>query len=370
MDPSPPPQDRLTRTLEREVIRRKRLTAALILASCAATALSVVTLRERQQLRRSTAELDSCDRACREAAPTVPAAGFFVPARALPAPQPVPDLLGTPLEVLCPDGDIRSTTLDAATVPGAVHLANLWQLSCPGCLREFPLLARALERTRGVRFLPIDDPGIHVPAVDYRTAQSRHGMPPPSLSLIDRGPDGARMLPATAPWVEGNPVVYPFTFVLDCEKKLRWWKLGALAEPEADALAALLVDLQRADSCRPDAPPATVCRERRPVLGRRDPIKRERLTETTSPPTDESPPPLLESTPAGQPDESTQPAAPPASNPTTDPPSEPPAPAPKPEPPRSYPSREACQLECRAERHTCQIAAQGHYRCAPPPDTN
>lgn len=366
MDPSPPPQDRLTRTLEREVVHRKRLTAALVLASCAVTLVSVVTLRSRKQLQRDTAELAACELTCVEAPAVGAAAGFFVPARTLPVEQPVDDLLDAPLEVLCPEGDIRGTTLDGAAVAGAVHLVNLWQLSCPGCLREFPLLGRALERADGVRFLPVDDSGIRVPVGDYRTAQSRHDMPGPDLALIDRGPDGARLLPAVAPLVGDNPVVYPFTFVLDCEKKLRWWKLGALAESEVDALSALLVHLRTDDACRADAPRPTVCRERRPAVGRRELQRREKTPDPAPPPAAPDVPPST-STSSEEPDDASQHLS--TSDAAAEPPLDPSAPLldPAPEPPRSYRTREACQLYCLAERHTCQIASEGHYLCAPPP---
>jgi hypothetical protein len=356
MVPSTPPEDRLAQTLQREVVRRKRTTAALVLASCAVTVVSAVTFRERQAVQRASAELAACERACMGPAPDRSGAGFHVPARTLPAPQAIPDILAVPLEVSCDGGDVRDATLGLAAAPGVVHLVNLWQLSCPGCIREFPLLARALDRAgRGVRFLPVDDPGIRPPASDYAVARARHGMPAPGLALIDRGLDGARLLPALGPLLAGTPPVYPLSFVLDCDEQLRWWKVGALDEAEADALADLLVRLRDESACRPDVPPPDVCRDpTRARVVRRD-HKRERVAET----------PLDVPVPV-PPD--TVPVEPAPSLPAAEP-AEPAEPPPRPEPPRLYLSRDACQAECRAERHTCQIAPHGAYQCAPPPDT-
>jgi hypothetical protein len=361
MVPSSPPEDRLAQTLQREVVRRKRLTAALVLASCAVTVVSAVTFRERQALQRATAELAACERACLDAAPDPGGAGFHVPARVLAEPRAIPDILAVPLEVACDGGDVRDATLDLAAAPGVVHLVNLWQLSCKGCIRELPLLARALDRAGGAaRFLPVDDPGIRPPASDYAIARARHGMPAPTLALIDRGLDGARLLPAFGPLLAGTPSVYPLSFVLDCERKLRWWKVGALDDAEADALADLLVRLGSEAVCRPDVPQPDVCRDpARARVVRRDRVKRERPLET--PPLAPPEPPLPDAVPV-EPDPPE-----PAPEPVEPPPQ--PTPAPRPEPPRLYPSREACQAECRAERHTCQIAPRGAYQCAPPPDT-
>lgn len=302
--------DRLAQTLQREVVRRKRLTAVLVLASCAATALSAVTFRERQQFRRLAAEQTACERACREAPRDAGSPAFFVPARTLDLPLDIPAVLDVQLAALCPGGDIRDTTLAEAAVQGAVHLVNLWQLPCNGCIKEFPLLARALAAAGHVRFLPVDDPSIRVPAGDYRTAQTQHGMPPPTLPLIDRGPDGARLLPAVTPWVADNHVVYPFSFVLDCRQRLRWWKLGALGEAEADALADLLTDIGRDRACSPDSALPAVCD--RPLRDRAiHHDRRDRIREIVSP-TDDSPAPTSDvpETPAPPPADDLPPQTP------------------------------------------------------------
>ncbi|MDC0669260.1 TlpA family protein disulfide reductase [Nannocystis radixulma] len=371
MSPPDVPEERLAQILQREVVRRKRITAALVLASCAVTIAGAVTWRERQTLRRAALELAACERTCGLDRRPAEAASFFVPAQTLAAPLAVPDVMSAPLEVLCPDGDIRETTLARAAVTGAVHLVNLWQISCPSCKREFPLLGRALERAGGaVRFLPIDGPSIRPPDDDYHVARSKHGMPAPTLALLERGQD-AQLFPALRPLVEGvplaagQPMVYPFSFVLDCDARVRWWKLGAVDDREVDVLADLLVDLRSEAACRDDAPLPTACRDSRRSTGRPRP-RLDRSGAMVSPRLDE-PEPLVDHVPV--PDRTAPAVEAPGPKPESSPP--PPAsPRAEPDAQRLFPSRIACKEHCRQPGLACQIAERGMYACAPPPAAN
>jgi hypothetical protein len=356
--------DRLADLVRRDVVRRQRITAVLVLASCAVTVVSAVTWRERQLLRRAGAQLATCERRCDEVRPVL-APRITYPAH-FPDPAPLvgPTLLDVPLEVLCPAGDLRETTLDDATTPGAPHLVNLWQLSCRMCKQEFPLFERALAAGEGAphtRFLPIDDVALGHPASDYTTARASHGMPTPSLALVDRGPDGGLLLPALQSFARDialpggtDHLVYPLSFVLDCDRRLRWWKVGGVSDAEADELAALLDTLRDEPTCRPDAPPPSVCVDPRRA---RKPRRVVRTGETRQPDTvdaisDPSPPP--EPTPA-----------PPEPAPR--------APAPPPTRPaqpaltgRTFTTRKLCEDAGCARPKVCAAADGGLFACTQP----
>ena len=346
----------------RGAVRRQRITAVLILASCAVTVLSAVTWRERQALRARTGKLVACARDCDRTRPEP--APHPIPAH-FPEPAPLvgPTILEFPLEVVCPGDDIRDTTLGEATSPGVPHLVNLWQLSCTTCLAEFPLLQRALA-AGDTRFLPIDILAAGHPTLDYRAAQARHGMPTPTLELVDRDQDDGLLgsleqfahdiaLPAAA------YRILPLSFVLDCDDRLRWWKIGGLGPAEADQLATLLGTLRGEPSCRPDVAPPSVCDGPKPPRKPRRQIRRQiRLADVPDSVPDVAPPPVLD--PAPEPTPAPEPAKPP-----------PPPPPPKPKPPAAseppaFQRKEQCLAAGCAPPKQCSPSARGLYTCKPP----
>jgi hypothetical protein len=341
-------------------VRSQRITAVLILASCAVTVLSAVTWRERQTLRTRTGQLAACERKCDRTRPDP--APHPIPAH-IPEPAPLvgPTILDFPLEVVCPGDDIRDTTLGEATSAGVPHLVNLWQLSCSTCLAEFPLLHRALAAS-GTRFLPIDIFAGGHPTLDYRTAQARHGMPTPTLELVDRDQDDGFLgslekfahdiaLPAAA------YRILPLSFVLDCDDRLRWWKIGGIEPAETDRLATLLGTLHAEPSCRPDPAPPSVCDGPKPPRKPRRPIRRDlRRADTPESVPDVVPPPTA---PAPEPTPAPEPAKPP---PTSPPKPKPPAAS---EPP-SFQLKEQCLAAGCAPPKQCSASAHGLYTCKPP----
>lgn len=368
------PADRLADIVRRDGVRRQRITAVLILATCAVTLAGAATWRERQVLRRNAAQLIACERRCEEVRPAVGPRVTF-PAH-FPGPTQLlgPAILDLPLEVLCPAGDIRETDLGSAAPVGAPHLVNLWQLSCRVCKDEFPLFARALaagEALPHTRFLPIDDVAIGHPADDYASATAEHGMPAPALALVDRGRDHERLLPALQRYARDTALpggdthlVYPLSFVLDCDQRLRWWKIGGIDEPEAADLAALLDRLRDEPSCRPDASPPSVCSDPSPRKHRRplrhpDPRRPDGAPSTAEPPPPVPPPVAEPPPPSADP-------PPPTAQPPPAPPPLPPQPAPAPAPQPVHTTREQCEAAGCTAPNKCSPTRGGRFSCSLP----
>lgn len=316
---------------------RKRLAAALVLASLALALASAQTWRERQVLRRAARELAACERTCAlDAVPEDTTSGLDPEHDELVDPAPILDparahqaLLTTPLEVLCSPTDLRRTRLRDALTAGAPNLVHIWTAPCAACDAELPLLAAMFDALddglrQRVAFLPVDGVDSSAPAEDYRRARELD-MPAAPLALVDRSINGPQLLRALARILalqgQAGPELYPTSFVLDCKSQLRWVRRGALDREETEELAALLAQLDEDGACRLTPRPPLLCkRGRHPPPpprpgGELPPAPPADPTAASTPSVPELPPPEPPATPEPAPEPPRpprDPAAPPA----------------------------------------------------------
>ncbi len=143
-----------------------------------------------------------------------------------------------------PAGKFDSLRLGSKDVlpPGTIHVVNLWATWCAPCKAEMPDFKALFERHRGewgdsVRFVPIlvKDPG------DPRKAYQDFGaiMPPAPVKLADRSYEDSFVTTLAAD--EQRKLFHgqlPVTFVLDCNRRVRWARFAELTEED-------LVDLEK-----------------------------------------------------------------------------------------------------------------------------
>lgn len=171
--------------------------------------------------------------------------------------------LKTPLDVLFADGELKQRRFGDPAVlrPGRIHVVNLWATWCTPCKAELPGLRALFERRKGswgdaVEFVPIKVLDRGNPGDTYEAY--RDLLPASRVRLTDRELDdpfirSLREDPARALFQGKLPV----TFVLDCNRRVRWAQFKELGEVE---MADLEDTLQRlvAERARPRSP----CRQK------------------------------------------------------------------------------------------------------------
>lgn len=143
--------------------------------------------------------------------------------------------------VLRTDGRLAAQNLgDAFGAGPSVVVVNVWGAWCPPCMRELPRLLELRRRQtwgRDIRFVPI-----HLGPLDSSTAMARRLLAGTQL-LVDAQPGGGTL----AEYLVLHGVVrnapLPLTFVLDCQRRLRWLQIGEI--DDTSAFETILADLRK-----------------------------------------------------------------------------------------------------------------------------
>lgn len=192
----------------------------------------------------------------------------------------------------------------------AIHVVNLWATWCGPCKAEMPdfkdmFERRAAEWGAAVRFVPIQLEDSTDPRKSYGDFAAL--MPPTPVKLADRSYDKRLVTVFEADdkrkLYRGN---LPVTFVLDCNRRVRWAKFEQLTEADFKELEDYL-DKFRAELA--DTDPSAWCRKSWPGNGRcegkenspedcGEPKRRGAAEEALLPP--EPPPAAAVACPSGQ----------------------------------------------------------------------
>ncbi len=184
-----------------------------------------------------------------------------------PPPAPKPALAGVDIEPLLElkvasseeGGEEFLEELGGAAIePGRLTVVNLWATFCQPCKDELPGLREIIRgaQTRPphggkVRFVPllVDS---SVTLAEARATYDELGGPPPDAFVadVDLG-GGIRGKLSELGLIKGE-LALPVTFVIDCNRRLRWTHLGALRSEHFTELADTLATLQEefdGDTC-------------------------------------------------------------------------------------------------------------------------
>ncbi len=141
--------------------------------------------------------------------------------------------------------------------PRTVSLVNLWASWCEPCKSELPRLrAFFLEHRRGLQW----GSSIQFVAVMVDDGMTAHAasrgfeamMPADTVFLVDRNLDGGVKEALGA--VGMKPSQLPVTLLLDCHRRVRWHRVGALEELDLLAIAKQIEVLRDEDACRKPRP--------------------------------------------------------------------------------------------------------------------
>jgi thiol-disulfide isomerase/thioredoxin len=155
------------------------------------------------------------------------------------------------------DGVFRRRLGDARVLrPGGIHVVNLWAPWCEPCKQELPALGRLMDRLAArhggaVEFVPVKV-GEHGNPRDVYMAHAGL-IPPARVRLADRD-QGDPLLTSL-----GEHKLYkgelPVTFVLDCNRRVRWAQFKGLGRAELADLEQTLERLvQERNQTGQDAP--------------------------------------------------------------------------------------------------------------------
>jgi hypothetical protein len=293
--PSPPQWHRDPRT-------RRRLALFVVLVALAGLTigLSLILLYaislEQDELRRIDADSRRCVLAAAPPPPTVPAPGE--PPRSQPRGTSAYIPLGTDivalmrleLERLRPDGRLERVRLGAPGVlpPTSVHLVTLWAPWCAPCKQLLPalrdMLARRADWGRAVDFVPIQVLDATWPGEAYAGIAGL--LPPTRVPLADRSQDNRLVELLRDPGRALYTGDLPTTLLLDCNRRVRWAKDGALTPADAEDLERWISRLS--DQIRYREPE---CQQTWCGNGRCEPGEALRCEDDCGPPPPPQPPP-------------------------------------------------------------------------------
>lgn len=141
--------------------------------------------------------------------------------------------------------------------PRTVSLVNLWASWCEPCKSELPRLrAFFAEHRLGLQW----GSSIQFVAVMVDDGMTAHAasrgfeamMPADTVFLVDRDLDGGVKEALDA--VGMRPSQLPVTLLLDCHRRVRWHRVGALEEVDLLAIANQIEVLRDEDACRKPRP--------------------------------------------------------------------------------------------------------------------
>ncbi len=166
--------------------------------------------------------------------------------------------LATKVERLSGDTSVIEPIRMSAIRPRTVSLVNLWATWCEPCKSELPHLRAFFAENRlafqwdaAIQFvaLMVDD------AMSTRAASRAFAsrMPADTIFLVDRNLDGG-VKPALGA-IGMYPSELPVTLLLDCNRRVRWHRVGALVEVDMPAIARQIEALRQEDACRKPRPP-------------------------------------------------------------------------------------------------------------------
>lgn len=188
-----------------------------------------------------------------------------------PPPEPAPEdeglgtLQGTPVPVFLAVKveqlrDQRTAVLPIGGGPiseRTISLVNLWAPWCSPCKKELPLLRGFFAAGRRERGWPASVQFVALMVDDNTTARAarrRFGgdMPDETVFLVDRGIDGGVKEALAATDMYGSSL--PVTLLFDCNRRVRWHRIGELSAADLAELAPQIDALRAEKSCRKPAP--------------------------------------------------------------------------------------------------------------------
>lgn len=233
---------------------------ALLLGISALLALLVLVLAwQIEHDARRLDEITERSRACSEepARVTHPDAPASEPLRAssyLETGVDLRSLWQIELERVHAQGVGRVRFGSQAVLPGGkIHVVTLWATWCTACKQLLPQL-RDLQRRRGatwdgVRFIPLQV--LDASAPDHAVRNHAELLPAGDTRLADRSPEDAVVEALRDPSRRLYSGTLPVTFVLDCNRRARWARIGSLgAEDLADLerwIDAFIAEVDRGD---------------------------------------------------------------------------------------------------------------------------